>query len=47
MVLKVPPQVWGSVFQDALNPLRSTEASVLNLMIMKFEAETKDLLVRS
>lgn len=47
MALKVPPQVCGSVFQDALKPFLSTDASVLNLMIMKFDADTNDLLVKS
>ena len=36
-----PPQLWSSVLQLALNPFFSTEPSVLNLMIMKLEAETK------
>lgn len=30
-----------------LNPFFSTEASVLNLIIMKFDADTNDLLPRS
>lgn len=30
-----------------LKPFLSTDASVLNLTIIKFEAETKDLLVKS
>lgn len=32
---------------DYLKPFFSTEPSVLNLMIMKFEADTKDLLPKS
>lgn len=47
VALSVPPQVCGSVFQEALKPFLSTEASVLNLIIMKFDPETKDLLVKS
>jgi hypothetical protein len=42
-----PPHDWASVLHDALKPRFSTDESVLNLMIMKLEAETKVFSVRS
>lgn len=43
----MPPHVCGSVFHEARKPFLSTDESVLNLMIMKFDADTNSLLVSS